>query len=140
VSPNTCPVGKQRSPRFVQQVIDTPLGKLAVYNVHPLSPREGFAAIRRYGLRHEILSGRLFFSNSSSELRLNNGLRELQVRTFADEASHEPYPVIIAGDTNVPGFSPVFAKYLSGYRDAFVDASWGFGYTFPTNRRPWMSI
>jgi endonuclease/exonuclease/phosphatase (EEP) superfamily protein YafD len=132
--------GKMRSPRFIQYVVDTPLGKIAVYNVHPLSPREGFAAIRRYGLRHEILSGRLFFSDSSSELTLNNGLREFQIRVFTEQASGEPYPVIIAGDTNSPGLSPVFGKYLSRYRDAFVDASWGLGYTFPTTRRPWMRI
>ena len=53
---------------------------------------------------------------------------------------HEKGPVIIAGDTNLPGLSFVFHRSLSGFQDGFTRAGWGFGYTFPTNHVPWMRI
>jgi endonuclease/exonuclease/phosphatase family metal-dependent hydrolase len=64
------------------------------------------------------------------------------VRTFSSLAGGETEPVVIAGDTNLPGLSLVFARYLSGYQDGFEKAGWGFGYTYPTNknRPPWMRI
>ena len=43
--------GRLRSPRFVQQVLDTPLGHIVFYNVHPLSPRETLYTLRGQGLR-----------------------------------------------------------------------------------------
>ncbi len=132
--------GNQRSPRFLQLVLDTPLGKIALYDVHPISPREGLSAIRGRGLRREILSGRLLAGANASVLRANNLLRDLQVQAIAARAAREPYPVLIAGDTNLPGLSAIFHRHLDGYRDGFVDAGSGFGYTFPTNRAPWMRI
>ena len=47
---------------------------------------------------------------------------------------------VIAGDTNLPALSNVFHRYLSGYRDGFPSAGFGFGYTFPSNHVPWMRI
>jgi endonuclease/exonuclease/phosphatase family metal-dependent hydrolase len=49
--------------------------------------------------------------------------------------------VVIGGDTNLPGLSVVLGEYLSGFRDGFSQAGWGFGYTYPTDKwRPWMRI
>jgi endonuclease/exonuclease/phosphatase (EEP) superfamily protein YafD len=132
--------GRPRAGRWIEQVIETPLGRIAFYDVHPLSPREGFYALRGKGLRHEILSGRIFVSANSTLLEENAGLRALQVEDFATAAAHESDPVIIAGDTNLPGLSFVLNRNLSAYKDGFVKAGWGFGYTFPTNRFPWMRI
>jgi endonuclease/exonuclease/phosphatase family metal-dependent hydrolase len=69
-----------------------------------------------------------------------SGLRAVQVQAFAELAAKEEGAVVIAGDTNVVGLSPLFHRFLSPFQDGFRDASWGFGYTFPTNRRPWMRI
>jgi vancomycin resistance protein VanJ len=134
--------GVLRSPRFVQQVLDTPLGKIAVYNVHPISPREGLIVLRGQGLRREALSGRLLFGLNAWALRANNGLRNLQIQAIGELADHEPYPVVIAGDTNLPTLSGILFRHLSAYRDAFAEAGWGLGYTFPTNRRKgaWMRL
>jgi vancomycin resistance protein VanJ len=141
IDPDRIPLyGNMRSPRFTEQVLDTPLGKIALFNVHPISPREGLSAIRGHGLRREILSGRLLAGANAPILRANNVLRDLQLRAITARAEDEPYPVVIAGDTNLPGSSAIFRRYLSGYRDGFVDAGWGLGYTFPTNRRPWMRL
>ena len=48
-------------------------------------------------------------------------------------------PVVIAGDTNLPGLSPLLAKSYGQYTDGFSVAGRGFGYTFPA-KRPWMRI
>ena len=134
--------GRLRSPRFRRHVIDTPLGRLVVYNVHPVSPRDDFTALRGHGLRHELLSGRFFSGDSAPLIDANAGLRAAQVQAFASEGQAEPDPVVIAGDTNLPGLSKVFADSLSLYQDGFQKAGWGFGYTYPNDRRPppWMRI
>jgi endonuclease/exonuclease/phosphatase family metal-dependent hydrolase len=132
--------GRARSPRFVQQVLDTPLGRVAVYNVHPLSPRQAFYTLRGNGLSREIPSGRFLSSANAAAFLENAGLRDLQVETAARQASRESIPVIIAGDTNLPGLSNVFHRWLSDYQDGFPHAGTGFGYTFPSNHVPWMRI
>jgi len=49
--------GKMRTARFMKYVIDTPLGRISFYNVHPNSPREGLASVRGRGVIREIVSG-----------------------------------------------------------------------------------
>jgi endonuclease/exonuclease/phosphatase (EEP) superfamily protein YafD len=134
--------GHDRNPRFLRYVLETPLGPIVVYNVHPISPRAGLYGLRgQQGLRHEIATGGLLRGDGAPLLETNAGLRTLQVETFSEAAAKETGPVIIAGDTNLPGLSPVLHRYLSSYADGFTRAGWGFGYTFPTNEwRPWMRI
>ncbi len=137
-------LGRLRSPRFVQQVLDTPIGHIAVYNVHPISPREAFYQLRgtesrreflRHGVIHDLVS-----PASNAIFEGNAGLRALQVHTFSEAARQETLPVLIAGDTNLPGLSYVLYRDLSAFQDGFDEAGSGFGYTFPNNRRPWMRI
>jgi endonuclease/exonuclease/phosphatase (EEP) superfamily protein YafD len=132
--------GRQRSPRFVRQILQTPLGDIALYNVHPLSPREIFYSLRGRGLRRELLSRRLFSSANAAVFQSNSGLRNLQVERFTEAAARETDPVVIAGDTNLASLSFVLHHYLSGYQDGFAKAGWGFGYTFPTDRGVWMRL
>jgi endonuclease/exonuclease/phosphatase family metal-dependent hydrolase len=130
--------GHQRSPRWTEQVIETPLGPIAFYNVHPISPREGFYALRGQGLRRELLSGRLLTGANRDVLQTNSALRALQVADFTASASEETLPVVIAGDTYLPGLSYVLSRSLSSYQDGFARAGWGLGYTFPTTHGPWL--
>lgn len=132
--------GRMRTARFTKQIVDTPLGRIASYNVHPISPREGLAAVRGQGVSHEVLSGGLFASARSTAMQEGSALRELQIKAFADMASQESGPVVIAGDTNLPSQSFFLHHFLSSYSDGFSDAGWGFGYTFPSYRRAWMRI
>ncbi|HEV3193551.1 MAG TPA: endonuclease/exonuclease/phosphatase family protein [Polyangiaceae bacterium] len=135
--------GQSRGPRFVQFVIETPLGRIAIYAVHPISPREGLQSLRgARGLRREILSGRLFTGADADHFRRDSALRALQVQEFAEAAAQEPGPAVIAGDTNLPGLSYVLSRYLSAFQDGFARVGSGFGYTFPTDngRQPWMRI
>jgi vancomycin resistance protein VanJ len=132
--------GQLRSPRCVRAVLDTPLGRIVLYNVHPISPREDFGTLRGHGLRREILSGRLFSGSSAPVIQENAALRGREIEGVAQVAAKETDPVIVAGDTNLPTLSKVFGRYLSGYQDGFAKAGAGFGYTYPNDRRPWMRI
>ena len=124
---------------FQRYVIATPLGRIAVYNIHPVSPREGFRAMRGQGLSHELLSGRFFEAEHASVLLHNALARDRQLRVSVDRANAERIPVIIGGDTNLPDLSPTLAHYFASYRDGFRDAGRGFGYTFPAHRS-WMRL
>ncbi len=131
--------GRWRSPRFVRHVMSTPLGELAVYAVHPISPRMGMWAIRGSGLRGELSSGRFFRAERTANMQRDSALREVQVRTVAATASAEKIPVVIGGDTNLPTLSPILARELSPFTDGFSSSGFGFGYTYPA-RLPWMRI
>ena len=130
--------GRSRSARFLRYVIDTNVGGVALYSVHPISPRDQLAAARRGGLRHGLVSGALASFAPRGDIESDSGLRALQVRTFAGLAARDDLPALIAGDTNLPGLSPALAD-LASFRDGFAEAGSGFGYTFPSNR-PWMRI
>lgn len=132
--------GLARSPRFARFTINTPRGPVVIYDVHPISPRDGLDEIRGQGIRSGIMSGRLFNSNARATVVANTQLRLSQVHAIAEDARQSPYPVIIAGDTNLPGLSWAFANLLGEYREGFAAAGSGFGYTFPAPKHPWMRI
>lgn len=111
----------------VQKVIATPLGAIAFYVCHPRSPRDGLLAVAR-------------LQRGSVELvKRETAQRAAHVRRLAARAGQESLPVVIAGDTNLPGLSPLLHQ-LHPYRDGFQDAGWGLGYTYPFNVFRWMRI
>jgi endonuclease/exonuclease/phosphatase (EEP) superfamily protein YafD len=130
---------RQRSPRSMSYTMDTPLGPIAFYNVHPISPRHGLWSLRVGGFRNAIKSGTIFDKQRTRALEMDGQLSDLQVALAAGNARKETIPVIIAGDTNLTVLHPALAN-LSGYTDGFRAASWGFGYTFPSGRRAWMRL
>jgi endonuclease/exonuclease/phosphatase (EEP) superfamily protein YafD len=125
---------------FKQFVLDTPSGPVVFYNIHPVSPRVDFYTLRGRGLRHELFSGHLFSGDAGPVIKKNVDQRAAQVQAVAGAARRETQPVIIAGDTNLPGLSWVLGRHFASLQDAFAKASWGFGYTYPNDRRPWMRI
>jgi vancomycin resistance protein VanJ len=131
--------GFTHSPRFMSYLVETPLGRVSLYNIHPISPREPFIVLRGAGVRRELFSGRLLSGKTAIPLLDNVRLRALQIETIAALAARESDPVVIAGDTNLPGLSPSL-RQLDAYKDGFTAAGWGLGYTFPTYHRPWMRI
>lgn len=126
--------GEQRSPRFMRYVLDSNLGKLAAYNLHPISPRGSFGVSSLRGARHQFRKSSLWENEFGAELAHNAALREAQVAAVQAMASRETSPVLLAGDTNLPGTSGALHRHLAGYRDGFRSANWGFGYTFPASR------
>jgi endonuclease/exonuclease/phosphatase family metal-dependent hydrolase len=132
--------GRSRSPRFVRYTMNTPLGELAVYDLHPISPRTGMYALRgKKGLRGELSTGSFFRAEHAANMQHDSALRALQVHSVAEMAAGEKIPVIIGGDTNLPTLSPVFGRELSRFVDGFSSSGFGFGYTYPA-RLPWMRI
>jgi endonuclease/exonuclease/phosphatase (EEP) superfamily protein YafD len=140
VDPPRLPLGDaRRSPRSIAYIIDTPLGPIAFYNVHPISPRQGMWGLRYGGFRNAIRNGSLFDPERTERLRTDGHLLDLQVELFASNAGKETIPVIIGGDTNMTGLSPGLAR-LSAFDDGFKEAGWGFGYTFPAGAKAWMRL
>jgi hypothetical protein len=123
----------------MRYVVDTNLGKLALYSVHPISPRGAMGVYRLRGLFHHIRTGQILAGDPEANLMENAALRVQQVTAFAAMAKTERDPVVIAGDTNLPGLSATLQSQLSDYTDGFSSASWGFGYTFPS-KRPFLRL
>jgi len=131
--------GRQRSPRFMRYLIETPLGAIAFYSVHPVSPRGALHIHRFHDVLHQLRTGAFLVGDPEADLGGNTGLRALQIEAVAGLAASERVPVIVAGDTNLPGLSLILRKNLSRYEDAFRSVSWGFGYTFPA-KRPFLRL
>ena len=103
------------------QLLDTPQQRLVLnvdgqnivlYNVHlymPLNDNESQFLLLRY-----------------DETRRNQQINELL--TFI---TVETQPVLVVGDFNLSEFSPIYNRLDAQLQDAYRDASWGLGQTFP---------
>lgn len=132
-------VERLRSPRFMRYVVESSLGKLAVYSLHPISPRGTFGVMRFRGMFHRLRTGAILEGDPEVDLAKNAELREKQVAAAGAMAKREHLPVLLAGDTNMPGLSAALRRHLPGYADGFRSASWGFGYTYPA-KRPFLRL
>jgi endonuclease/exonuclease/phosphatase (EEP) superfamily protein YafD len=121
---------KQRSPRFMRHLVETTLGPIALYNVHPVSPRGVMNVHEMRSAFHQLRTGKIFAVDPAESFQGNSGLRVLQIEAVGRMASQETVPVVMAGDFNLPGLSAVFRRHLSRYQDGFREAGSGFGYTF----------
>lgn len=131
--------GRERGPRFRRYRLATPMGSIAFYSVHPVSPRGVLNLHRFRGVFGHLRRGELFEGDPALDVDYNTGHRALQVEAFSEMAAQESLPVVIVGDTNLPTLSTTFARHLSDFEDGFRAAGSGFGYTFPA-KYPWMRI
>jgi vancomycin resistance protein VanJ len=120
-------------------LLESPWGPTTLLNVHPRSPRRGFEHCRRDGFMAELSHGRLCSPEGAAMLIEDAGARERQADAIARLAEQSLLPVILAGDTNLPGLSRIHARTLGRFDDAFSQAASGFGYTYPS-ARPWMRL
>jgi vancomycin resistance protein VanJ len=118
-------------------VLKAHIGTIDVYSIRPQSAREEIGATRKLGLRDRL--ARLLRDSRSGRLAEMASLREAQTRSIAEAVARAQYPVLIAGDSNLPDGSLFLRRYLGGFSDAFVESGWGFGYTHPA-RLPWMRL
>lgn len=130
---------KLRSPRFMRYLVATPLGPIAIFSVHPASPRAGLNRLCGSHCRNAFLAGRMFTGEAAADIKENTKLRETQFNAVLDLAARESLPVLIAGDTNLPSLSKLLSGALQDFDDGFSQAGFGFGYTFH-KRMPWMRI
>jgi endonuclease/exonuclease/phosphatase (EEP) superfamily protein YafD len=129
------------SANFVRYTLESSLGPLDVYNAHPISPREGIDRFRK-GIEEnsaQAIDPGILSDDRHRPVQENTDLRHAQVKALAAAAQSSRHPVVIAGDTNLPGLSWFFATYLGHLQDGFAEVGRGFGYTFPA-ARPSMRI
>lgn len=131
--------GEPWQARAARYELETPLGSLALYSIHPGSPREAVAAMRQSGLREQLRRHNIFGGYAAKRARSNVAVRELQFAAALRQAAAEPGLVIVAGDTNLPGLSPVIATHTRRFQDGFEQAGQGFGYSYPS-RAPFVRI
>lgn len=132
--------GRQWAERFVRYELDTPLGALAFYNLHPVSVRWAFYSMWGMHVRTSLRAGTLWRGGAAEvPLRVNFELRGLQLSAAAKRAASERIPRVLAGDTNVTDPSTIFARNFADYQDGFPSIGGGFGYTFPSFQ-PWMRL
>ncbi len=118
-------------------IVDTPIGRMDVYNIRPKSAREELGATRRRSVAQRLRE--LAWEADSGRLGERVSFREKQTRSIVEEASRARHPVLIAGDTNLPGGSLFSHRYFGGFEDAFDEAGLGFGFTHPA-QLPWMRL
>lgn len=125
--PPPLPLGDRLVPRnYARLRLITPAGPIRLYAAHPISPHTAF---------DELLDPR-----APAIVEENTARRVSQVRALADDARQSAEPVLIAGDTNLPGLSWALGTLLGDFHDAFADAGRGFGYTYPALHRQWLRI
>jgi vancomycin resistance protein VanJ len=130
--------GEPHSPRYTRNEIETPLGRVTFFSVHPLSPRLALYSVRG-NIKRELKSGELFEGAPPPDVEENTGLRRAEVEKAAEAVRATKGSVVVLGDTNLPTLSAIFARNFGYLRDGFVRAGSGFGYSFPT-KLPWMRI
>jgi vancomycin resistance protein VanJ len=95
--------------------------------------------MRGQGFLYELRSGHVLWGQGRDRLIFNAYRRTRQMQGLAAAARASSRPVIIAGDTNLPGPSRIFRENLNGFDDAFAAVGRGFGYTYPA-KFPWLRI
>jgi vancomycin resistance protein VanJ len=123
--------GRQRSPRFMRYLVLTPFGPVALYSVHPVSPRGALGLHGFRGMFRRLRTGEVLLGDPEASVEGATGLRTIQIKTAANMAKNESNQVIFAGDLNLPGLSGPLRTDLGQLTDGFASASWGFGYTYP---------
>ncbi len=124
-------------PPCAHAVVVTPLGPLDVFDIRPQSARMEIAANRHLGLRQRLRQ--LVQNARSGRLSEHAALREAQIQSIAEAIAKARYPVVIAGDTNLPQGSFLLLHYFGNFQDAFREAGSGFGFTHPA-KWPWLRL
>ncbi len=124
--------------RYQHHTLETPLGVLDVFNMHPYSPRTGLFELKSQSKKKLLTDGPS--DEAIDTVEKNTRRREAQVAALVAAALAAAHPVVIAGDTNLPEWSGLYRKQLARWQDGFSQAGTGLGYTFPANRVPWMRI
>lgn len=121
--------------QVVRHVIAHPARPFQVVNLHLATARHGLAALLKdEGLLPDdgSLPRTLPIDLSRSEGVENNArLRTLQSERAAEWAAAEgaTYPLVVAGDFNVPVESTIYRRFWRAYGNAFEDRGTGLGYT-----------
>ncbi len=64
-------------------------------------------------------------------IRVDDYGRAQQMADVVRRARALQGPVVVLGDMNMSELSPAYAQLAASFRDAYREAGWGFGFTFP---------
>ena len=65
------------------------------------------------------------------QIAINFHMRELQSQSLLDFADSVKAPIILAGDANTTSLNTAYTMLTQTFTDAWVQAGFGFGHTFP---------
>lgn len=141
-------IQQRLSTRYPQMILQPFGGTTGLLNRYPIVKREWFQPGGRgrmalyvvldvNGVRLHVFVAHLMpvELTRDEEYRLPIGLedrdRELQVADIARRVAALSGPVLLLGDLNTSDQSRAYAMLTKTLRDAYRDAGWGFGFTFP---------
>jgi endonuclease/exonuclease/phosphatase (EEP) superfamily protein YafD len=106
--------GDARRTRAVRLDVETPTGSITVVGVHFVSPRTALnaARLRNFSLLRRSINQR---TQTSQEVR--------------EWSRTSRYPVVVAGDFNMPDGSAALRRDWGDLRNVFSERGWGFGHT-----------
>lgn len=99
--------------------IDVNGRSVTILNMHPWPPWVSFSPGERLPTVHG-------FSTANQDVIVDALIARIEATTE---------PLIVLGDLNTSERQPNYWRMRSHLRDAFSDAGWGMGYTFPTVKR-----
>lgn len=108
-------------PVALRTVVDTPHGRIALYNVHMPSPRDVIEAV----------AGSPTSRDSWERLAQHTDQHLAIAAYFREVLDAEPLPALVAGDFNMADKGWLYRTFRRGYRDAFDEKGTGRGETFP---------
>jgi endonuclease/exonuclease/phosphatase (EEP) superfamily protein YafD len=98
---------------YLHAVVDWNGVELNVFVVHPLPP------------------GLLWYKDTLLPIGLKEAGLQHEITDIVQRASVVEGPVLIMGDFNTSDQTRAYASVAQEYRDAYREAGWGFGFTFP---------
>ncbi|MBL8165862.1 MAG: endonuclease/exonuclease/phosphatase family protein [Anaerolineae bacterium] len=113
-------------PPPLRVVVETPGGRVAVYNVH-LDWPGGYG--RSAPAFMQPLFDRMGFLRNA--LGYNDFARNLQIARLLERIDRDAYPVILGGDFNLSSFSPSYGLLHPRLHDSFREAGFGLGTSWP---------
>jgi vancomycin resistance protein VanJ len=106
-------------PVIYRDVIDFDGQRIALYNIHLMTPIGGTRA---------NISDNYF---AKVALGYDDSARNRQIEVLLDYLANEPYPYIAAGDFNTSDLSMTYTTLTARMRDSFGEAGIGLGHTWP---------
>jgi vancomycin resistance protein VanJ len=135
--PPPFPDDPDHNPGFVLYTLQTPLGVVDLFNIHPRSPRSGMEELHPWDVKESIKRGE--GRAPWSGINKYTALRRRQVEAVVAKMKESTNLVLVAGDSNLPRLSWLYNVAFGDLQDGFSAVGRGLGYTFPA-KRPWMRI
>lgn len=113
--------GRWPRPIALIATVNHPIAPFRVVNLHPYSPRVGLTTLLD---RRTIIA-----PERSGPWKEEAQWRWAEHHSIHEAISTADFPLIVAGDFNVPVESRIYRRYWASYGNAFSNAGWGPGHT-----------